>query len=656
MKKKFIALCSVFLIAIFLLGSLTCFAEDDDPYRHRGRKPIGEVSISQENINWYKNNASILSNNSVVNDGLRYIGFGLAKITASLADVSKGLYDKTFGMIDITQYEKVNAIIRKFEPAVIALMCLCLIGLGISYIVLAEKKPIFRNILLTGLVLTMSVYAFNMANTLVSGFKDDVIGNASSNEPVYEIVDNSMIDLVNIDAKGRIKSLNYKSGKGVITGAGIKTKDDFSAVNIVEVLNFDDKDEGQKLYGWSDTFNELLSAKVVKLGSGKYKGMGLNSGILGTNVGNEFYYRYSFDFFPCMLELFAIILLYIALSYKNVRITVELIISRIMALFYSADFGGEKLKLILFFIRDTYIALLISVVCVKLFAILSGALPMLGITGLAKSIVVIFIAYAVIDGPNLAERILGIDAGLSSSVGRTMAVLGMARLGAGKMVSAAKSGAGGAYKAARAFQTGKTSFERKGESKNATPGEKMGLLARGDKASGGNRGVDSERSDVKSEYKDTSFMNESQDKKTSMETALSRNEKSYAEGQDVEMQSISGKDNGVQNLSGITGKQDIINEKQGNKPNFDLDKATDKVPKKSFNPEFTELAKKLSPGKNASVAERKDFNKQMNNIVRGDHKAIKPSEKSRAEYKKTNYEKALKLEKAYHKGKEGSKK
>ena len=308
-KKKFVVIFCLTMIMIFFVGIVASYAEDEDPYRHRGRKPIGEVSISQENINWYKNNASILSNNSVVNDGLRYIGFGLAKITASLADVSKGLYDKTFGMIDITQYEKVNALITKFEPAVIALMCLCLIGLGISYIVLSEKKPIFRNILLTGLVLTMSIYAFNMANTLVSGFKDDVIGNASSNEPVYEIVDNNMIDLVNIDAKGKIKGLNYKSGKGIITGAGIKTKDDFSAVDIVEVLNFDDEDEGQKLYGWSDTFNELLSAKVVKLGSGKYKGMGLNSGILGTNVGNEFYYRYSFDFFPCMLELFAIILL-----------------------------------------------------------------------------------------------------------------------------------------------------------------------------------------------------------------------------------------------------------------------------------------------------------------------------------------------------------
>lgn len=647
MKKKFIVLCSIFLMAIFLLGSLTSFAEDDDPYRHRGRKPIGEVSISQENINWYKNNASILSNNSVVNDGLRYIGFGLAKITASLADVSKGLYDKTFGMIDITQYEKVNALITKFEPAVIALMCLCLVGLGISYIVLSEKKPVFRNILLTGLVLTMSIYAFNMANTLVSGFKDDVIGNASSNEPVYEIVDNNIVDLVNIDAKGKIKGLNYRSGKGVITGAGIKTKDDFSALNIVEVLNFDDKDEGQKLYGWSDTFNELLSAKVVKLGSGKYKAMGLNSGILGTNVGNEFYYRYSFDLFPCMLELFAIILLYIALSYKNVRITVELIISRIMALFYSADFGGERLKLILFFIRDTYIALLISVVCVKLFAILSGALPMIGITGLAKSIVVIFIAYAVIDGPNLAERILGIDAGLSSSVGRTMAVLGMARLGAGKMVGATKSAIGGAYKAGRAFQTGKTSFERRQESKNATPAEKMGLFAR-------EKNESTNKNQNKNGYKDTSFMNsdENNDKYSNA------NSNSYSEGKiyKEDKEHMNTDFGGEREAKGeIRGENFDVKNTKGK---FDLDSSISEnnTNRKHINPEFSELAKKLSPSKNASVGERRDFNMQMNNIVKGDHRAIKPSKNSRASYKKINYEKALKLEKAYHSVKKGAKK
>lgn len=66
------------------------------------------------------------------------------------------------------------------------------------------------------------------------------------------------------------------------------------------------------------------------------------------------------------------------------------------------------------------------------------------------------------------------------------------------------------------------------------------------------------------------------------------------------------------------------------------------------NPEFSKKVKELAPGKDASVGERRDFNRQVNNIVKGDHKAIKPDEKSRADYKETNYRKAQVLEKAYH--------
>ena len=43
---------------------------------------------------------------------------------------------------------------------------------------------------------------------------------------------------------------------------------------------------------------------------------------------------------------------------------------RILAFFFSADVGnGERLKQILYFIRDTYIALCVSVLCVRLFQI-----------------------------------------------------------------------------------------------------------------------------------------------------------------------------------------------------------------------------------------------------------------------------------------------
>lgn len=73
--------------------------------------------------------------------------------------------------------------------------------------------------------------------------------------------------------------------------------------------------------------------------------------------------------------------------------------------------------------------------------------------------------------------------------------------------------------------------------------------------------------------------------------------------------------------------------------------------RKYSNPEFSTLVRNLKPGEGASPGERKDFNRQVTNIVRGNHKAIKPSDKSRAEYKDRNYQKAKKLEEAYKKRK-----
>ena len=80
-------------------------------------------------------------------------------------------------------------------------------------------------------------------------------------------------------------------------------------------------------------------------------------------------------------------------------------------------------------------------------------------------------------------------------------------------------------------------------------------------------------------------------------------------------------------------------------------------PARFSNPEFSQAVKSLAPDKNASIGERKDFNRQVNNIVRGNHSAIKPDKNAKADYKFRNYEKALKLEKAYKNvPKEGDKK
>ncbi len=41
--------------------------------------------------------------------------------------------------------------------------------------------------------------------------------------------------------------------------------------------------------------------------------------ITKANIGNEFYYRYSFDFWGCLLQLCALCILFLALCYGNTR-------------------------------------------------------------------------------------------------------------------------------------------------------------------------------------------------------------------------------------------------------------------------------------------------------------------------------------------------
>lgn len=607
---------------------------------------LSTITIFAEDVTWQQNNAEILSNNSVMEDGIRWISWGIIKFLCIIADIAASLYDKTFGMIDITQYPQLEGLVSSFKPVLVGLMILCLIGLGISYMVMQQKKNLVRNILISGLVLTSTIYMFSAANDLVSGFKGAVL-DKNKGSAAYEIINNNLIDLVGVDKSGSISSLNYKKGRGIIHNAGVKDKESLDNINFRETLNWNDSDKGQNLYGWSETFNNYLRYKTVNI-YGKYEGIEVYDGVVG-GIGNEFYYRYSFDFWTAALEIFAMVLVYVALSYKNVRISYELIISRLLAFFFSSDVGsGERLKAVLFFIRDTYIALCISIMSIKIFLILTEAITSFGITGIAKGLVAMFIAYAVIDGPNISERILGIDAGLSSSVGRTIAILGLAKAG----VRLAHSGISEAGNIGATIATGKTKQQRRSDVGYSTLGERLSMAAHKKFIS-----ADKEKSGGSEKTAEgnisTSFMGDTErteNNKSGSAVISEANVNSKVDAQTETSKSLYDNpsfmsEQGSSSAGLSTTAKPGISDKSTvpSTPDASTFSST-----RYENPEFKAKMKELAPGKDASIGERRDFNRQVNNIVRGDHKAIKPDVNSRADYKETNYIKALALEKAYN--------
>lgn len=634
MKKMVICLLLAFLC---LLPCTTALAAEtgsenntttpaaDDPY-YKGES---DDNSDADDLQWYRDNAALLENNNIFSDALRSVSWSITDLVCKVANVAETLYTKTFGLIDITNYPQINDLLDTLRPVLLALTVLCCAGLGIMLLVQHEKRPpLLRNILLGIVAVSASAWLFSTANDLVIAFRDGILGGEEVNQS-YELVESNLIDLIRIDKRGDINALNYKAGQGVIYGVGIAGQDDMDSIDLCETLDWHTAKNGKNLYGWSTEFNNRVKYRLAHTADGDVARKNYD-GLTSANIGNQFFYRYSFDFWSCLLQLLSLSLLFLALCYKNVRIAYELVVSRLLTFLFAADIGGgEKLKNTLLFVRDTYLTMCVCVLSVKLYEIMVGLVTSFGITGIGKGIVCLLIAYAVIDGPNLVERILGMDAGLSSSVGRAMALFGAGRAAGRTAARLGGKAVRGVKNTAMAAATGTTLRQRR---EKGTPGEQFG------------KGIHQRfhrEEDEEQPHRQDARQQEQQFRQQEARSAQPRTAETpdTADEQTVEAAPAKPQPFPTDFMDAGTA---------GTSGGSNFGNSVPEVKKRVSNPAFSAAVKRLTPGPESSAEERKDFNRQVTAIVRGrKHRAIQPPVGADL-YQVKNYEKALELEKAYH--------
>lgn len=634
MKKMVICLLLAFLCLLPCTTALaaetgsennTTIPAADDPY-YKGES---DDNSDADDLQWYRDNAALLENNNIFSDALRSVSWSITDLVCKVANVAETLYTKTFGLIDITNYPQINDLLDTLRPVLLALTVLCCAGLGIMLLVQHEKRPpLLRNILLGIVAVSASAWLFSTANDLVIAFRDGILGGEEVNQS-YELVESNLIDLIRIDKRGDINALNYKAGQGVIYGVGIAGQDDMDSIDLCETLDWHTAKNGKNLYGWSTEFNNRVKYRLAHTADGDVA-LKNYDGLTSANIGNQFFYRYSFDFWSCLLQLLSLSLLFLALCYKNVRIAYELVVSRLLAFLFAADIGGgEKLKNTLLFVRDTYLTMCVCVLSVKLYEIMVGLVTSFGITGIGKGIVCLLIAYAVIDGPNLVERILGMDAGLSSSVGRAMALFGAGRAAGRTAARLGGKAVRGVKNTAMAAATGTTLRQRR---EKGTPGEQFG------------KGIHQRfhrEEDEEQPHRQDARQQEQQFRQQEARSAQPRTAETpdTADEQTVEAAPAKPQPFPTDFMDAGTA---------GTSGGSNFGNSVPEVKKRVSNPAFSAAVKRLTPGPESSAEERKDFNRQVTAIVRGrKHRAIQPPVGADL-YQVKNYEKALELEKAYH--------
>lgn len=401
----------------------------------------------EELIKIYTDYSDLFKQNNLVSNAFRSLGCGVLSLLVVIADGASGLFEKSFGMIDFTKYQPVQDFISDWQVVWVALLCAAIGWLGINLVLNSDKNPkIATNICVAILVVTSMTWMVSQMNTLLTkGIRNEILGTTTTNT-VYATLRNNVHDLRYIDSVVGLGNLGSKNADGVTYAkAGTPmNKKIWKALKINEIVNPDDvKDESKDIVENYKTDIPTEDGKVKSMVSECY------DGVAWTDLLNTYYYRYEIDWLESFLEIISIAIIYLFFSYKAVRTLYEVVFSEILAMLYSPNLtNGQKTIKILDGIKDSYIIILLSLVSVRLYMIAIEYISGKNWNGFTKGMFLLFIAFAVIDGPNLVQRITGLDAGLSDGMQKVMSayyaggmMAGAAR-GAGHIASGVAKGAG----------------------------------------------------------------------------------------------------------------------------------------------------------------------------------------------------------------------
>lgn len=403
-KKQYIGFL-LLILGVFLFAGTASAA---------GEEQMKEVLIQ---------NKDLFIPNNIISSAVRWIGWMLVKGLAWVAANCAELFDQCFQFIDFTRWPAVEQFINSFRPVFIALICLSIFFIGIVLIFWHEKKPkLVMNVCLAVLVASSSTYLIDQMNTFIStDVRNAIIGSTNGEgtaKMVYDMVGSSLFDLLYLDEKVEGGLMQVTTDNRVAYSSF--SEEDLGLIDINETVWPEDvKPESE----------DLMSNRILYRQDGEMSLKEIYNGVAWTDLLNEYYYRYKVNWFNCIMGLLSISLIYICLAYKVIRLLYEIVVQRVLALLYSANLSSSQKALkVLDSIKDSYITLILVMVCLKIYLMAYRMVNEMGVSAFTKAMMLLFIAFAVIDGPNIIQKLTGVDAGLSSGIGKMIAGLQAARM------------------------------------------------------------------------------------------------------------------------------------------------------------------------------------------------------------------------------------
>ena len=396
-SKKYVFFLLIIVTAVIGFSTVTTFAMTDDEC----------ADLIVKNIGFFQKN-------DLITKALRWLGWMIIKGMKWISDNSQALYTNTIGLFDFTSYPELESYIQGLKALFTAILAISIVWLGITLIVNHKKRPhILTSLLLAGLTISALSTLMISANEAVAIYCSEVAGETMSDS----IINENLYDLYYIDKQYGLETLDCTNSEYMEKCHYPLDKFNIDAIDINDTLDYD----ADYL---SESAKDILSVGVKPLTDGDREITEIYDGLAWSSLFNEFYYRYYINGFIVFITLLSTIVIYLCLSYKVARLIWELPLKRVLAMLYSANITGtQKTMKLLGAIKDSYIIIAFSALEIKIYKLVQTFLAnKFTMSGFTYCMLLLFISFAIIDGPNIIQALTGEDAGLQSAFSKVISV------------------------------------------------------------------------------------------------------------------------------------------------------------------------------------------------------------------------------------------
>jgi hypothetical protein len=375
---------------------------------------------TQQILQTLQNYSSLFHLDTIVMRTLREIGWDLIRALVYIVDMLSSVANALYKLNIFYDNAQVVSFINSFKPVIIALFAISLCVTGYE-VMLAQNKQFRKvaiNITVAIAIIIILPAGMDQLNNITNAGVSAT--NSSSTDTSNTIIKENITDLLLYD------KLNFNSD----SINQLKSNNNILEANI----RYIDPDElvEPDLFNSMDIQNEDVFKNELVLGEdGTPTIQSLNQSWYTISILKEYYYRYSINFINIIVALIAVAIALAFTLFKLGRIIFELGYNKFLAIMVApTDIGsGQRTKQIINNIISMYVVTFLIAVLLKMYVLFIGIAS--GVQSAVQIVLMVAGSYALIDGPNVVERLFGIDAGLQSGFKTIMAAYGTGKAIAG---------------------------------------------------------------------------------------------------------------------------------------------------------------------------------------------------------------------------------